>query len=125
MRTRRTEPFRYTIKPPMSCWIEITSINEMPVNSKLAEAELIDISKSGCRIGTPLDLHASDNAIGADMHIQLSDTKYIFPGHVRWQKAQEDGSNHYGLSLLLTDDEKEQINIELRSLAAARRIVVF
>lgn len=125
MKTRRTEPFRYTMKPPMDCWIEITSINDMPVTSKLAEAELIDISKSGCRIRTPLDLHSADHTIGAAMHIQLSDEKYTFPGHVRWQKALGDGLFHYGLSLMLTKDEKERFNIELRTLAAARRIVVF
>lgn len=124
MNSRRNEPFRYTINPPMTCWIEIKSIDLKPVNSKLAEAELIDISKSGCRIQTGLNLHAAEHSIGAAVHFQLSEESYTFPGEIRWQNPHGIESFHYGLSLQLTVEEKEKINAELRALAAARRIVV-
>ncbi|RCX19825.1 PilZ domain-containing protein [Fontibacillus phaseoli] len=124
MNSRRNEPFRYTINPPMDCWIEIKSIDFKPVSSKLAEAELIDISKSGCRIKTQLNLHAENHSIGAAVHFQLSEENYTFLGEIRWQKPYGSEFYHYGLSLQLTSEEKEKINVELRSLAAARRIVV-
>lgn len=124
MNSRRNEPFRYTFKPPMTCWIEIVSIDLKPVKSKLAPAELIDISKSGCRIQTGLDLHAAAHSIGAAIHIQLSEENFTFPGEVRWQHPHGAEYFHYGLSLQLTTEEKEKINVELRGLAAARRIVV-
>ncbi|MNJ33484.1 PilZ domain-containing protein [Paenibacillus fonticola] len=124
MTTRRTEPFRYSMVTPLLCWIEIREINEVAVNSKLAEVELIDISKSGCRIQTRLDLRASTHQIAATVHVRLNEDLHKFPGSIRWQKEHENAVFHYGLSLELTDEMKECLNIELRSLAAARRIVV-
>ncbi|WP_334078233.1 PilZ domain-containing protein [Paenibacillus sanfengchensis] len=124
MISRRKEPFRYTINPPMTCWIEIKSIDNMPVNSKLAEAELINISKSGCCIQIGLDLHAEQHTIRTHVHFQLSEERYCFPGEIRWQNPHGEHLYHYGLQMELTPEEKEKINIELRSLAAAKRIIV-
>ncbi|GAA0137853.1 hypothetical protein YSY43_46940 [Paenibacillus sp. YSY-4.3] len=124
MTTRRTDPFRYSMTTPLPCWIEIREINNVPVNSKLAEIELIDISKSGCRIQTKLDLRASTHQIEATVHVRLNEDLHKFPGSILWQKEHENAVFHYGLSLELTDEMKESLNIELRSLAAARRIVV-
>lgn len=124
MTTRRSEPFRYTMTTPLPCWFEIREINGLPVHSKLAEVELLDISKSGCRVQSKLDFRASNNQIQATVHARLNEELHLFPGSIRWQKECEDSVFHYGLSLELTEEMKELLNVELRSLAAARRIVV-
>lgn len=124
MTTRRTEPFRYSMKTPLPCWIEIREINDITVTSKLAEVELLDISKSGCRIQSKLDLRASTHQIRATVHIRLNEDLHKFPGSIRWQREYENSVFHYGLLLDLTDEMKESLNIELRTLAASQRIVV-
>ncbi|MGG6313861.1 PilZ domain-containing protein [Paenibacillus macerans] len=124
MTTRRTEPFRYSLNPPTNARIEILEIDGRPLLSKPAQIELIDIHKSGCRIRTGLNLHASTHAIRVVLHAQLGDDMYAFPGEIRWQKELEPPIFHYGICLQLSAEEKEKLNVELRGMAAARKIIV-
>lgn len=124
--TRRAEPFRYSLTPPIPCWIQITQINGTQITSKLAEAKLINISKSGCRIESELDLHVTDNSIYAAIHIQLTEDLCVYPGHIRWQRMFETSESHYhyGLALETNVQDKEKITVELRALAGSKRVVV-
>lgn len=124
MTTRRTEPFRYSLNPPIEASLEILSIDGLALPCKPAQIDLIDISKSGCRVRTELNLHASSHAIRILLHVRLSEEIRTFPGEIRWQKELEPPNQHYGLHLELNDEEKEELNIELRGMAAARRIFV-
>lgn len=120
----RKEPFRYSMEEPMSCWIRISEINGTIITSKLAEVDLIDISKGGCKIRTPLDLHASSNSIKGVLRLKLSEEEYDFNAQVRWQRQIEPPFFHYGLSLMLESEEKEKINADLRTLAGNNKIKV-
>ncbi|WP_178022559.1 PilZ domain-containing protein [uncultured Paenibacillus sp.] len=122
--TRRTEPFRYSLNPPILASLEILSIDGQALPCKPVQIDLIDISKSGCRVRTELNLHASSHAIRILLHVRLSDELRTFPGEIRWQKELEPPNHHYGLYLELSDKEKETLNVELRGMAAARRIIV-
>lgn len=124
MNNRRTEPFRYSMNPPVGCKIQITTINQASVASKLAEAELIDISKAGCRIQTSLNLYIDQNMIGASVHLQFGEQPQVYPGQIRWQRQVGDSLFHYGMKLELNEEQKEQLNIDLRTLAAERKIIV-
>ncbi|WP_138495968.1 PilZ domain-containing protein [Paenibacillus pinistramenti] len=124
MITRRKEPFRYSMEEPLECQMELTAINQMAVDGKLATIELIDISKNGCKIRSPLNLHASENTIECRIHLRLNVEAFVFPGEVRWQRDWDGVNHYYGIQLLLNDVEKEKISIELRSLAAERKIKV-
>lgn len=124
MENRRKEPFRYSLTPPIGCMIQITTINQADVASKLAEAVLIDISKAGCRIQTDLNLYVERNEIGASVHLHLVELPQVYAGNLRWQRQVADGLFHYGMQLELDDNQKEQLNIDLRTLAAERKIIV-
>ncbi|TYA11007.1 PilZ domain-containing protein [Paenibacillus faecis] len=124
MINRRTEPFRYSFNPPLDAWIEIVEINGSPLPTKPAPIELVDISKSGCRIRTALNLRAFSHNIRLLLHVRLNENSYAFTGEIRWQKELEPQIIHYGICLHLSDEEKEKLNVELRGMAAARRIVV-
>lgn len=50
---RRTEPFRYTLKEPVTLDLHILSINGIQVPSKPVRAVLFDISRSGCHLSFP------------------------------------------------------------------------
>lgn len=122
--TRRTEPFRYSLNPPIQASLEIQSIDGQALPLKPAQIDLIDISKSGCRVRTELNLHASSHNIRILLHVRLNDELRTFPGEIRWQAELEPPNHHYGLHLELTNEEKEELNVELRGMAASRRIIV-
>ncbi|WP_223068216.1 PilZ domain-containing protein [Paenibacillus caui] len=124
MVTRRKEPFRYSMEAPLDCRIEITAIDRMPVTGRLAQVELLDISKNGCKIRSQLDLHAADHSIECLVHMQLNDEPFVFPGRIRWQRELESPYQYYGVQLQMSAEEKEKVNVELRTLAAERKIKV-
>lgn len=110
--------------PPVPCKLQITSINGACVSSKSADVSMIDINKAGCRIHSTLDLKANLYQILIDIHIELNETPYIFKGEIRWQKALDDEALSYGIAFLISEVQQQQIQIELRKLAAERKIVV-
>lgn len=122
--TRRTEPFRYTLQPPIEASIEILSIDGQVLSCKPAQIDVMDINKSGCQIRTELNLHAASHAIRILLHVRLTEEIHTYPGEIRWQGESEPSYHHYGVHLELTDQEKENLNIELRGMAAARKIIV-
>lgn len=124
MTTRRAEPFRYSMTPPVACQMQITGINGADITSKPAEVKMIDINKAGCRIQSVLDLKADIHQIHVAIHIQLNETPYSFTGEIRWQKVLDESGLNYGIAFNISEDEQHHIQVELRALAAARKIVV-
>lgn len=124
MKTRRAEPFRYSMTPPIACQMQITGVNGAAITSKPAEVTMIDINKAGCRIRTHLDLKADIHQLHVAIHIQLNETMYVFAGEIRWQKALDELGISYGIAFHITEDEQHHIQVELRALAAARKIAV-
>ncbi|USB34218.1 PilZ domain-containing protein [Paenibacillus sp. YPG26] len=112
------------MEEPMSCWIRISEINGTMITSKLAEVDLIDISKGGCKIRTVLDLHAASNAIKGVLRLKLTEEEHDFNAKICWQRQIEPPYYHYGLSLQLEAEEKEKINADLRTLAGNKKIKV-
>lgn len=124
MTTKRKVPFRYSMTPPMPCKLQIIGINGTAVSSKPADVSMIDINKAGCRVHSALDLKASLYHILINIHIELNHTSYIFKGEIKWQKALDNEALSYGIEFLISEELQEQIQIELRKLAAERKIVV-
>lgn len=124
MESRRREPFRYSMEQPLLCQVEITGIDQLTVDGKLAAVELLDVSKNGCKVRTLLDFHAGDHFIQCTVHFTLGDEQFAFPGQIRWQRQLQAPYHYYGIQLSLTYEEKEKIYAELRTLAADRKIIV-
>nr|WP_269800205.1 PilZ domain-containing protein [Paenibacillus phocaensis] len=100
------------------------SIDGQVLSCKPAQIDVMDINKSGCQIRTELNLHAASHAIRILLHVRLTEEIHTYPGEIRWQGESEPSYHHYGVHLELTDQEKENLNIELRGMAAARKIIV-
>ncbi|NOU97124.1 hypothetical protein GC093_28440 [Paenibacillus sp. LMG 31456] len=121
--TKRKEPFRYMLTSPTECTFEIVQINENPISAKPAIAAIIDLSKSGCKLYTKLDLNANDNQIKLLVNLTLDGQSMKYRGTIRWQK-QTDDSFYYGIQLELIDSEKDQILADIRSLATHNKVEV-
>lgn len=120
--SRRTEPFRYIFVTPESCTFQLIELNGQPFESKQAAAELIDIHKSGCKLATPLDLRAADNAIKIRIEFPFfEDGPLTVTGEIRWQQTSA-GTCLYGVMFHAEDDVKERIKAELRRLAGQAKI---
>jgi hypothetical protein len=110
--------------PPVPCKLQIIGINGTAMSSKPADVNMIDINKAGCRIHSALDLKANLYQILVNILIEFNDTPYIFEGEIKWQKALDDQTLSYGIEFLISEELQEKIQIELRKLAAERKIVV-
>jgi hypothetical protein len=122
-KSKRKEPFRYRFSSPTECTFEITRINETPVSAKPAEAAIIDISKSGCKLYTKLNLNAMANRIQLLVNLIIDGQPKKFRGTVRWQ-MQTEQSYYYGVQLELIEAEKDRMLLEIRSLAVSHKIEV-
>lgn len=120
-KSRRKEPFRYIFHTPEVCTFQINRINHQSVASKRAQAEIINLSRSGCNILTPLKLGTAEHAIGLVLYVQFGEEPWELPGVIRWQGFQ-DGQYNYGIQFETSDAFRERMNIELRQLAATQRI---
>ncbi|WP_313641483.1 PilZ domain-containing protein [Paenibacillus sp. FSL K6-0276] len=120
---RRKEPFRYVLKEPISFEFHILSINGHPTPSKPVSALLYDISRSGCRLAVPLQLHVETNHIRVGMNIVLNEEPLYIEGTLLWGKEDSD-KNYYGVRLDIAEADRDLLPRELRMLAGEQKIMV-
>lgn len=119
----RREPFRYTLKEPISFEIFILSINGASAPPKPIQAELCDISRSGCQLSFPLNLHVESNNIRIGMNLLLFEDPLYLEGTLRWGK-EENNRWHYGVQLEIQQGNHERLSREMRMLAGQGKIMV-
>ncbi|MFS0723950.1 hypothetical protein [Paenibacillus sp. 1P07SE] len=121
-KSRRKEPFRYIFHTPEACTFQINRINNQPVDSKRAQAEIINLSRSGCNMVSALNLGTAEHAVGLVLYAQFNEEPWELHGVIRWQTLK-DGLYCYGIQFETGDGFRERMNIELRQLAATNRII--
>ncbi|MBY3624656.1 PilZ domain-containing protein [Acinetobacter sp. CUI P1] len=109
----RKEPFRYVMNQPLECWIEVPMSSSGPGAGKLTEAVLLDLSRSGCKVRTPLNLRFTAGDTKLVIHLQLNEEKLQLVGSVRWGWMFGLGQYQYGVKLKLNEDEEDQLHREL------------
>lgn len=109
----RKEPFRYVMNQPLECWIEVPVSSSGPGAGKLTEAVLLDLSRSGCKVRTPLNLRFTANDTKLVIHLQFNEEKLKLVGSVRWGWMFGLGQYQYGVKLKLNEDEEERLHREL------------
>jgi hypothetical protein len=124
IRSKRKEPFRYLFKDRTECTFQILEINGKQISAKPAIAAILDISKSGCKLHTNLNLNCPANHIKLVVDLIVDERNLRFGGSVRWQ-MQVETSYTYGVQLELIESEKDNMLIEIRGLAAKKKIGVF
>ncbi|CAH1059255.1 PilZ domain-containing protein [Paenibacillus pseudetheri] len=109
----RKEPFRYVMNQPLECWIEVPISSSGPGAGKLTEAVLLDLSRSGCKVRTPLNLRFTAGDTKLVIHLQLNEEKLQLVGSVRWGWMFGLGQYQYGVKLKLNEDEEDRLHREL------------
>ncbi|WP_151733914.1 PilZ domain-containing protein ['Paenibacillus yunnanensis' Narsing Rao et al. 2020] len=109
----RKEPFRYVMNQPITCWLEVPAGSAGPGAGRLTEGLLLDLSRSGCKVRTSLNLRFTAGDTKLIIHFQLTDTMLQFEGSVRWGWMFGLGQFQYGIRLDLTEEEEERLLREL------------
>lgn len=109
----RKEPFRYVMNQPIECWLEVPASNSGPGAGKLTEGVMLDLSRSGCKVRSPLNLRFSSGETKLIIHFQLNEAKLQLEGSVRWGWMYGLGQFQYGVHLDLDETDEELLLREL------------
>lgn len=116
---RRNEPFRYEFEQPLIGRFQIVEVDGVPVESGDGEIHVIDISPSGLKIASQLDIPIEDRRIKLSFSIMILSSVLTFMGSLVWQAASSAGYL-YGVELDETKETKALIVEELKKYARER-----
>ena len=111
----RKEPFRYVMNQPIDCWLEVPASNSGPGAGKLTEGVMLDLSRSGCKIRSSLNLRFTSGDTKLIIHFQLNEIKLQLEGSVRWGWMFGLGQFQYGIRLDLGEAEEELLLKEIET----------
>ncbi|MEC5424058.1 PilZ domain-containing protein [Virgibacillus sp. C22-A2] len=111
MRYNREEPFRYTFGQPVPAYFRISNIGGRGVSTAEGEAVIIDISPSGARIHTDLNIpFTKENTVDIVLRFELSDKELIQAGGIVWKNYK----NEYGIDFFTEDIDEKQLIEQLK-----------
>src|SRR5690625_4269969 len=114
MRYKRKEAFRYEFDKPLTALFEITDIDEKSVSTSQGEAEIIDLSPTGIKLQSKLNIPDIDlKSIRLSLTFELNDQQFIVNGLIVWKK-DKGISVHYGIDLDIDKSTKQEL-IDQRS----------
>ncbi|MFF2907650.1 PilZ domain-containing protein [Paenibacillus sp. NPDC057934] len=105
---------------PIECWLEVPAGTTGPGAGKLTEGVMLDLSRSGCKVRTSLNLRFTAGDTKLIIHFQLNENKLRFEGSVRWGWMFGLGQYKYGVRLDLSKAEEEMLIRELESWTYGR-----
>jgi len=114
MRYNRNESFRFSFRHPLKARFSIDELNGKKVESGEGEIQIMDLSPSGTKIRTDLNLPMSeDPPVKIVVHFELNEEEYNFKGKIVWKKMHLN-SFLYGVHFLINDDMHEEIIKQLK-----------
>ncbi|WYP28007.1 PilZ domain-containing protein [Alkalihalobacillus sp. FSL W8-0930] len=121
MRYKRDESFRYAFEPSISGAFHILMLNEQKVEMAEGELSILNLSPGGIRIQTQYKLpDPTTYSIKLEIRFYLENRPLCLKGSVQWVKPVAAGYE-YGLELLSSDKEKEDVISEVKRFALTQR----
>ncbi|HHY74813.1 MAG TPA: PilZ domain-containing protein [Bacillus bacterium] len=110
MKFRRQEGFRYTFGNPIDCLFKINKIEDLAVNTEYGEGQIIDISPSGIKMFSLLNLATHPKKMEIEVRFVIENHTYQIPGVIQWQKKEVLKSGYsYGIKLDPTEEIAKSI----------------
>lgn len=109
MKYRREEAFRYEFTEEVPCMFKIRSI--ISIDSSF-EGKIIDISPSGIKLFSSIDLPEKKNLLLL-IEFLLNENPIVINAELIWKRKVGNGY-HYGLKSLSTKDETTKIVHDLK-----------
>lgn len=111
---RRNEGFRYTFNEPIDCSFKIIKIDHKQISSEFGHGNIIDISPSGLKFITTLDLSPSRKEVEVEIHFSIDGVPFVMPGVIIWQKKGYHNDFSYGVKLEASHEVADQIIEQLK-----------
>lgn len=118
MKYKRNEPFRYEFGMPVRMNFYISRFNGNTTASSEGEGRVLDISPSGLRMETSLDI-PSNQEVELTMHMTIGSREIAVIGNIVWQKKVY-SSYQYGVKMI-SDAFEEQIIFALKEFQKQHR----
>jgi hypothetical protein len=117
MRYKREEAFRFAFEDPISVFFSITEVNGISVTTSEGEAKLIDLSLSGMKLSSTLDIPISNqNQVKVYVRFPLNESAYMIKGNIIWRK-EKSNSFYYGIQFYADENVQEELMKELKLYA--------
>lgn len=110
MNSRRNDPLRYLFNPPIPCLLRASGLNKEVMSNLPVEAEMLDLSRNGCKIELPTHFQTDDPAMKLMITFQLSDSLQL-NGQVRWHEKKW---NSYAYGIKFEDHTPQDITDQLK-----------
>ena len=112
MNSRRNDPLRYLFNPPIPCVLRASGLNNEVISKLPVEAEMLDLSRNGCKIELPMHFQTNDPTMKLMITFQLSDSLQL-NGQVRWHEKKW---NSYAYGIKFEDHTPQDITDQLKLL---------
>lgn len=114
MRYNRKEGFRFAFKDPLEASFKIYELNGKKVETQPGKALMHDISPSGTKISSKLNLPVSEtDPVKIHLHFMLNEAVYEMKAELVWKSVS--GENyHYGVNFYSDEHVKEEIVAQLK-----------
>lgn len=112
MKYKRGESFRFQFNEGLECLIKIISIDGSPIDSKLAEGLILDISPTGLKLSSSLDF-PTNKPVVFFVEFALNDQQIKVSADLVWKKNVGNGY-HYGLKQHGTKEDTRLLIDELK-----------
>lgn len=120
MRYNRNEPFRYEFVEPIDCQFTIIEVNHEKVTSSNANAKIIDLSQSGMKMETELDIPTNNVRVILEVTFVIVKEKYEIPCEIIWSRLV--GKEYqYGLKFDAQDEFAENVIKDMKVHAKHHR----
>ncbi len=121
VRYKRDESFRYTFEPSIRGTFHILTLNGQEVQMAEGELSILDLSPGGIRMKTQYKLpDPASYTIILEIQFHMEDHPLCLKGSVQWMKPVA-SDYQYGLELLSSDKEKEDVIGALKRFALNHR----
>ncbi|WP_162595834.1 PilZ domain-containing protein [Bacillus sp. CGMCC 1.16541] len=113
MKYKREEPFRFTFSPPIKGTF-LPLINTKPSQtSKKGLLYIEDISPSGLKVSSPLNLPTNEMNVQAVIQFQMNDKELEMVGTFVWKKEMASGYA-YGVDCVKDPEQQKEIINEIK-----------
>lgn len=113
MRYKRKESFRFSFGKPLPSFFTIQELNGKPINTAEGKATLINISLSGLKLSTSLNIPDSRPPVKISVRFTINKTEFIVPGEIVW-KNKRLNDYQYGIHFYIKEKEQEKLMEELK-----------
>ncbi len=117
---KRKESFRFTFNPPPACIFNIVEVDNMRLDSRNAEGILIDISPSGAKLASKLDIPIHHKKIKIKLSFKINEDTIYANGILIWKKTTQLGNN-YGVQFVNASDLTDVIMEELKTYVKLKK----